>query len=159
MNKKITDESIAARIIKRIDKRVKFSTREKFLGLFKVQGWASETMTRCDSALGLVEDQNGVDVKRFNDWTPMSPKGCIEGHLVSSVRADCITRICKEKGPKDGTVEDSTLERKWDFNVHSKRTNVCTMVTDRQGFAHAVTTSSKFLNHKILGDRMLSTGG
>ena len=65
-----TDESIAARIIERIGKRVKFQHEENltitFLGLFK--HWDRHR---------LVQDCNGADVKIL-----MSSKGHLKGHSV-----------------------------------------------------------------------------
>ena len=102
-----TDKFIAERITERIGKQVKFQYEENPPTTF----------------LGLAEDHDGADVRQFNDSIPMQSKGCAkwmlkthgwdkespdgpkpckdkekEGHSVSPMPAECLTRIHKEDG-------------------------------------------------------------
>ena len=131
---------------------------------------------------GIVAHHDGCDVSQFKDSVSLSSKSHIErmlkthgwerespnakptckdgetdGHLVSPLPADCLSKLFSKVGPNEGTTEHAALEKKQGFEhgvlsgemMHS-------MATSRPDTAYAATTMSKFssnpseCHHKLL---------
>ena len=119
---------------------------------------------------GTVADHNGCDVSQFKDSILLSSKSHVErmlkthgwereppdakptckdgetdGHLVSPPPADCLSKLFSKAGPKEGSAEHTTLEKKQGFEhrVLSGKM-MCSMATSRPDTACAAMTMSKF---------------
>ena len=81
--------------------------------------------------------------------SPNNPLPCKEGetdgHLHAPPPADCLTRMFKEEGPKEGTVEHAIPEKKEGFECHVHLGELMhAVIAGRPDACHAVTTMSKF---------------
>ena len=148
------NQAIAESITKRTGEHVKFKHEQELPITF----------------MGIVEDYNGCDVSQFKDSILLSSKSYIErmlkthgwerespnakptckdgetdGHLVSPLPADCLSKLFNEIGPEEGTIEHAILEKKQGFEYRVLLGELMySMATSRPDIAYAATTMSKF---------------
>ena len=113
------------------------SSRAHIKRLLKIHGWEEEST---------------------NDPPPCK-EGETDGHLHAPLPADCLSKIFKEEGPKEGTIEHAILEKKQGFEYRVVLGELMyAMCTGRPDICYAITTMSKFssspseYHYKLLKD-------